>query len=148
MSFFRQIMARRAFVCGIFAAGLLLGSVPVRAADEFPFDRELVLDAAPMRPGKRMPMLTVAANGDASIDLWCKSVAAHVEVADAAIRIEPGLLPEALPEMMGNGQCTPQRIQADLDLLNAMTDATVWRNQGGALVLEGPKILKFKPASN
>jgi heat shock protein HslJ len=148
MSFFRQIVARRAFVCGVFAAGLALSSVPVRAAGEFPFDRELLLDAAPMKPGKRMPMLTVAPNGDASFDLWCKTVTAHVEVSDAAIKIEPGALPEALPEMMGNGQCTPQRLQADQDLLAAVAQVTAWRNQGSALALEGPKILKFKPASN
>ena len=148
MNFIRQRMARRTVICGIFAAGLLLSSLPVLAAGEFPFDRELLLDAAPMKPGKRMPMLTVAPDGNANLDLWCKTVTAHVELSDAAIRIEPGALPEALPEMMGTGQCTPQRMQADQDLLAVVAQITGWRIQGSALVLEGPRTLKFKPATN
>ena len=32
-------------------------------ADPFPLDQELLLDAAPMRPGKRMPVLSVEPNG-------------------------------------------------------------------------------------
>jgi len=148
MRVIRQIVARRKFVCGLFAAGLLVSSVPVKAAGEFPFDQGLLLDAAPMKPGKRMPMLTVAPDGNASLDLWCKTVTAHVELSDAAIKIEPGALPEALPEMMGTGQCTPQRMQADQDLLAAVAQITGWRNQGSVLVLEGPMTLKFKPATN
>lgn len=148
MRLFRPILARRAFVCGIFAAGLLLESVPAMAADPFPFDQELLLDAAPMRPGKRMPILTVAPDGKAAIDLWCKSVTAQVELSDAGIKIEPGPLPDALPEMMGTGQCTPERMQADQDLLTVISQVTSWRSQGGALVLEGPTKLKFRPASN
>ena len=55
------------------------------AAEPFPFGQELLLDAAPMRPGKRMPILTVEANGDARIDLWCRTVPARVEIADMAM---------------------------------------------------------------
>lgn len=148
MRFIRLILARRAFICGIFVAGLLLESVPAMAADPFPFDQELLLDAAPMRPGKRMPILTVAPDGKAAIDLWCKSVTAQVELSDAGIKIEPGPLPDALPEMMGTGQCTPERMQADQDLLGAFAAVTAWRSQGSKLVLEGPKTLKFRPATN
>jgi hypothetical protein len=148
MSFIRQIMASRKFVRGGFIAALLVGSIPAKTTDLFPFDRELLLDAAPMKPGKRMPMLTVAPDGSASIDLWCKTVSARVELSDAGLRIEPAPLPDALPEMMGNGQCTPARIQADQDLLAAVAQVTGWRNQGGMLVLEGAKTLKFRPASN
>jgi heat shock protein HslJ len=50
--------------------------------------------------------------------------------------------------MMGNGQCTPERIQADQDLLTALAQSTAWRMQGSALLLDGVKPLKFKPASN
>jgi hypothetical protein len=67
----------------------LLGAGHALAADEFPFDRELLLDAAPMRPGKRMPVLNVAPDGNATIGLWCKTVTARVEISDAAIKIEP-----------------------------------------------------------
>jgi hypothetical protein len=39
-------------------------------------------------------------------------------------------------------------MQADQDLLTAFSQVTSWRSQGNALVLEGPKTLKFRPASN
>lgn len=130
-------------------AGLLvLVSTSAWTADQFPFDQELVLDAAPMRPAKRMPVLNVEPNGNAKVDLWCKTVTAHLELSDAAIKIESEPLPEALPEMMGNGQCSPERMQADQDLLAALTQVTEWRLQGGALVLNGPTPLKFRPSDH
>ena len=58
-------------------------------SEPFPFDQELLLDAAPMRPGKRMPILLVEPSGNAKIDLWCKSVPARIEISDMAIKIEP-----------------------------------------------------------
>jgi heat shock protein HslJ len=148
MGVIHLIAGRHLIACGVIAAGLLLATGPVSSADLFPFDRELLLDAVPMRPAKRMPSLTVAASGDATIDLWCKSVSARVDVSDAAIKIEPGALPEALPEMMGAGQCTPQRMRADEDMLAALTQVTAWRHQGGVLVLVGPKTFKFRVATN
>ena len=84
-----------------------------RLSEPFPFDQELLLDAAPMRPGKRMPILLVEPSGNAKIDLWCKSVPARIEISDMAIKIELGPLPEGLPEMLSVGQCTPERMQAD-----------------------------------
>ena len=119
-----------------------------QAADQFPFDQELVLDAAPMRPAKRVPILTVAANGDATIDLWCKTVTARVELSDTTIKIEPGPLPEGLPDMIGNGQCTPERMQADQDLLAVITQVNSWRTQGSALVLVGLTTLKFRASDH
>jgi len=80
------------------------------AAEPFPFDQELLLDAAPMRPGKRMPLLTVEPNGTARIDLWCRTVAARMELSEAAMKIEAGPLPEGQPDMMSAGQCTPERM--------------------------------------
>ena len=118
------------------------------AADPFPFDQELILDVAPMRPGKRMPMLTVALNGDATIDLWCKRVPAHIMLADTTIKIEAAPLPDALPAMMGRDQCTPQRMQADGDLLAAILQVTDWCAESSGLVLAGPQTLKFRPATN
>ncbi len=133
---------------GIALAGLLLSSGFASSAEPFPFDQELLLDAAPMRPAKRLPSLTVAPNGDASIDLWCKSVSARVELSDATIKIEPGPLQEALPDMMSDGQCTPARMSADADMLAALAQVTAWRMQGSALVLAGPKTLKFRPSDH
>ena len=114
------------------------------AAESFPFDQELLLDAAPMRPGKRMPALTVEPNGNARIDLWCRTVSARIEISEAAMKIEAGPLPEGLPEMMSAGQCTPERMQADEELLSALTRVSVWRAEGTGVLLDGPQTLKFR----
>ena len=49
------------------AFGLLL--VSAAQAQEFPYDRDLVLDARPMRGSKRVPILSGDASGAAQIDL-------------------------------------------------------------------------------
>ena len=54
-------------------AMLLLVAVslsPAIADDSFPFGTTLMFDAAPMRGSKRVPMLEIAEDGAASIDLW------------------------------------------------------------------------------
>jgi len=130
---------------GMLAVALLIATGALASAvDGFPFDQNLLLDAPPIGRGKRMPMLNVGPNGGATIDLWCKSVAARVELSDDTIAIQTEPLPEALPAMMSRDQCTPQRIQADSDLLNAITQATSWRKQGSGVMLTGPQTLKFR----
>jgi hypothetical protein len=114
------------------------------AAESFPFGRELLLDAAPMRPGKRMPILTVDEDGTAKIDLWCRTVPARIEISDAAIKIEPGPLPEELPAMQSAGQCTPERVKADEEMLAAFSQVTSWRKQGDGVVLEGTTSLHLR----
>ena len=130
---------------GFFAALLLLLiCIPTIAAEQFPFDQDLLLEAAPMRPGKRMPMLNVEPGGNARIDLWCRTVPAHVEVSDTAIKVEAGPLPDGMPEMMSAGQCTPERMQADEEILATLYQVTGWRRQGEGIVLEGAQTLKFR----
>ena len=113
---------------------LLIGGVAAPAAEPFPFARELLLDAAPMRPGKRMPILTVEANGDARIDLWCRTVPARVEIADMALKIEAAPLPEEVPALQGTGQCTPERIKADEEMLASIVPVTKWRREGDVIL--------------
>jgi hypothetical protein len=142
-------MTRHAVVRGAVAAILIL--LPCGAgvaAETFPFDRELLLDAAPMRPGKRMPILAVEPNGNARIDLWCRTVPARVEISDAAIKIEAGPLPEDMPSMQSAGQCTPERVEADEEFLATLTQMTAWRWAGDVIVLEGPKTLKFRASDH
>ena len=135
--------------CGTVAAVLLLlAGGPVSSAEPFPFDRDLLLDAAPMRPGKRMPILNVEPNGNARIDLWCRSVAARMEISDSTTKIIAGPLPEDLPAMQGSGQCTPERIQADEQMLFALSQVTSWRWEGGAIVLLGPTTMTFRAPGN
>jgi len=142
-------MTRDAFVRGTAAAILLLLACETGApAEPFPFDQELVLDAAPMRPGKRMPVLAVEPNGNARIDLWCRTVSARVEISDAAIKIETGPLPEDLPAMQSAGQCTPERMQADDELLATFTQMTIWRRDGRSIILDGPQTLKFRASDH
>jgi hypothetical protein len=137
-------MTGYAFGRGAVAAVLVLlacgAGIP---AETFPFDRELLLEAPPMRPGKRMPILAVEPNGNARIDLWCRTVPARADVSDATIKIEAGPLPEEMPTMQSAGQCTPERVQADEEFLATLTQMTGWRRLGDGIVLEGPKTLKF-----
>ncbi len=130
------------------AALVLMGPLTAKAADDFPFDFELILDAKRMGPVKRLPILTVEPNGNAVIDLWCKTVQGRVELAGNTIKIEAAPLPEELPSMMASGQCSPERMQADQDLLAALTQVTEWRRQNGAVVFNGPTMLRFHASSH
>lgn len=142
-------MTRDVSVRGAAAAVLMLLACGTGApAEPFPFDQELLLDAAPMRPGKRMPVITIEPNGNARIDLWCRTVPAQVEISDAAIKIESGPLSEDLPAMQSAGQCTPERMQADEELLAMLTQMTAWRRAGQGIVLEGPTTLKFRASDH
>ncbi|HZP77361.1 MAG TPA: hypothetical protein VFB45_14555 [Pseudolabrys sp.] len=128
---------------------VFVSAIGAAGADSFPLDRELLLDAQPMRPGKRIPSITVTTNGSVAIDLWCKSVGGRVELGENSIAIVPDALPEALPAWQSAGQCTPQRMQADESLLAAIAQATEWRRQGDAIVLSGgPAPLRFRGATN
>lgn len=142
-------MPGRISLRGLLAAiCLLLIGAAAPAVEPFPFGQELLLDAAPMRPGKRMPILTVETNGDARIDLWCRTVPARVEIGDMAVKIEAAPLPEELPAMQGAGQCTPERIKADEETLASIVQVTEWRRDGDAILLIGPATMKFRPATN
>jgi hypothetical protein len=116
-------------------------SLPLAAAgDSFPFGTTLMLDAAPMRGSKRVPMLEIAEDGVASIDLWCASVRAQVVVADNSISISPGELQ--------NAQCEPDRQTRDAELLTALAQVTNWRRQGDVVELLGVTPLRFRLMTN
>jgi heat shock protein HslJ len=148
------MMVRPAFrrlnrVRAVAAAMLMLVPVVAIAADAFPFDREMLLDAPKMGRVKRMPMLIVEQNGDTTIQLWCKDMTGHAEISGDTIHIEAGPLPDAFPSMMIDGQCTPERMQADADTLAALTQMTTWEHAGDRLVLSGPATtLRFLASSH
>jgi hypothetical protein len=144
----RLIAGRHAVAICVLAAGLFAAVGAGRAAERFPFDQELLLDVRPMPPIKRVPVLMVASNGAATIDLWCQTVKGRVEFSDTAIRIEPGPLPDGLPRYMSDGQCTPERMQADQEVLTELAQVTDWRAHGDAVVLRGPTTLKFRVSSH
>jgi len=133
---------RRSVVLAVLAA-LMCGSGGLAVADEqeFPFDRELVLDARPMNGSKRLPSLEVAANGTATIALWCNGGPGQVVVAGETVTIIPG--------PMSKEQCAPERMRADDDLLAALTAVTTWHREGDDLVLVGaPRPLRYRPMTN
>lgn len=149
MSFNGLTAGRHSVVRGILAASLLLlAANAALPAEEFPFDQELILDTAPMPPAKRVPVLTIEPNGNATIDLWCKTVSARVEFSDTAIKIEPAPLPDGLPQYMSRDQCTPERISADASMLSALAQVTAWRKEGKAVVLSGPTAMRFQRSSH
>jgi len=143
MALFRTAAGRVPVVCGVLFVLLALLVPAVAAATEFPYDRDFILDAARMGRAKRVPMLTVQANGEATVKLWCKDVPARVQIAGNGIRIEPGPLPDALPIYMSDGQCSPERMQADVDFLAVLAQTNAWQSRGDSLVLSGPTVLKF-----
>lgn len=138
----------RNLVCGVLLAVSVAPDAMAQPAETFPFDQPLLLNVAPMRPGKRMPGLTIERNGSATIDLWCRSVPARVEFSDSGVKIETAPLSEELPQIQGNGQCTPQRMAADAPLLDQFAQVTSWQRENGSLVLIGAERLKFSAPSN
>lgn len=119
-------------------------------AQQFPFDQVLVLDAPRIGQVKRVPVLTIGADGRTIVDLWCKTVPALFEVNGAEIRIQTAPLPEALPLHMSTGQCSPERMQADVELLDQLTQASEWQRQGDRVILSAPggAPLRFRLSSH
>lgn len=112
----------------------------VLAGDSFPFGATLMLDAAPMRGSKRIPMLEIAENGAASIDLWCASARAQAVVTDNSISISPGDLQ--------NTQCESDRQSRDAELLAALAQVTNWRRHGDVVEFQGATPLRFRLMTN
>ena len=153
MQFRRSIAGRGLIVCAVLAGFAWQGPLSAGAAGAFPFEQELVLDAAPMPPVKRMPVLTISENGRATVDLWCRTVVARVQIDGEAIKIETAPLPEALPQYMSAGQCSEARVAADNEMLSALAQVTEWRKRGDDVELtaaEGASLapLRFRASSH
>jgi heat shock protein HslJ len=141
---------RRHSVALVIAGALAAPTVTVAAASDgrFPYDLELLMDTRPMPPGKRMPSMTVAQDGRAMLDLWCRSVRGLVEVGAGTVAIQAEPLPANPPDMQSRGQCTPARMQADEQVLAALTQMTSWQRQGETVVFSGATTLRFTPSSH
>jgi hypothetical protein len=108
--------------------------------EPFPFGTALMLDAAPLRGSKRIPMIEIQENGMASIDLWCASARAQAIVGDNSITIAPGDLQSP--------QCDPERQSRDEKLLAALAQVTNWRRNGELIELLGATPLRFRLMTN
>lgn len=122
------------------AAAGLCAAPDAAAQPAFPYDRDLVLDAPPMRGSKRVPVLEIGTDGRAQIDLWCKRGTGQAAINGEAIAITLGT--------MNDEPCTAERAQADADMLAALAAMTGWRLQGNVVTLTGATMLRFRLATN
>jgi heat shock protein HslJ len=114
---------------------------PVFADEQtFPFARELMLDAAPMRGSKRVPIIEIAENGAAVIQLWCASTTGQASIDQDSIAIAAGQVPPA--------QCEPERQTRDDRLLAALAQVTSWRRHGDVIEFIGATKLRFRLMTN
>jgi len=109
-------------------------------AAEFPFERELLLEAKPLPGSKRVPMLEVLREGRAMIDLWCKSGDGRIEVTGDTMKITI--------EAMRVESCTPERSERDDALAAALEKVMGWRMEDDVLVLIGPTELRYTLSSH
>lgn len=135
------LASRRAVVVLVLGVAIGAAAPPaVAAQSEFPFGRELLLDAPPMKGSKRVPSLDIAENGLADIELWCNAVKGQLIVAGDTITILTGARTER--------PCTPERMRGDDDMLTALTEVTNWRREGEFLVLTGARTMRFRMQTN
>jgi META domain len=134
-----QGLARQGAVVAAFAVAGLLAS-PVTADESFPFGFEMTLDALPQPGSKRIPTLEIGDNGEAKLDLWCKTGTGQFSVAGNTVVFVPGQLQDP--------GCSPARAQADDELIAALGEATSWRRRGDQVSFLGTKPLKFHLNTN
>ena len=110
------------------------------AQSGFPYDRDMVLEARAMRGSKRLPVLAIGADGRAQIDLWCKRGQGQAVIAGDTLTLAIGA--------MKDEPCSPDRAQADEDMLATLAQVTGWTQRGDVVTLVGAKPLRFRLATN
>ena len=133
-------MGRSKAVGVVALLALLAVGIGAAWAQEFPYDRDLVLDAPALRGSKRLPVIAIGPDGQAQIDLWCKRGSGQAAIAGDAITITVGAMNEE--------PCTAERAQADEDMLAALAGVTSWNLRGDVVTLTGAKPLRFRVATN
>jgi heat shock protein HslJ len=109
-------------------------------AAEFPFERELLLEAKPLPGSKRVPMLEITRDGRAIVDLWCRSGEGRVKIEDDMVEFTLGAMREE--------GCTPERTQRDEALAAALGKVMNWSLEEDVLVLSGPTELRYTLSSH
>ena len=115
--------------------GVVSGSIAAQAQEEFPFGFVMTLDAARMPGSKRIPSIEIGDNGEVILELWYNGGKGQFSVAGNTIIFVPGA--------MENRSCSPDRAQADQDLLASLGDVATWRRQGDQVTFTGSKSLRF-----
>ncbi len=122
---------------GLLAALVLLGaSIAPASAQSFPYDQEMILETKPLPGSRRMPMMEVHPDGNATVDLWCHSAVAEITVNGSEIKFN---FVSAKPE-----NCTPERIELDQALAKALLEVTTWRLQKDIVEFVGPTTFRFR----
>jgi META domain len=119
---------------------VVLPAIPAHAQEEFPFGFEMRLEAAPQPGSKRIPTLEIGDNGEATLDLWCKSGKGQFSVAGNTVIFVPG--------PMQDRSCPPAKAQADDDLVAALGEAATWKRQGDLVSFIGARPLRFRINTN
>ncbi len=130
---------RRTVAALTLAAGAL-GALPASAQEEFPFGFEMTLDTAGQPGTKRLPTLEIGDNGEAKLDLWCKSGTGQFSVAGNTVIFVPGPMEERA--------CSPELSAIDDDVVASLSAATNWKRQTDLVVFTGAKPLRFHINTN
>jgi heat shock protein HslJ len=125
---------------GRLAVLAVLATAGIAQAQEFPYDRDLVLDVRALRGSKRVPVLAIGSDGRAQIDLWCTRGQGQAAISGDAMTITVGA--------MNDEPCTAERQQADEDMLAALASVTSWTARGDVVTLAGARPLRFRIATN
>jgi heat shock protein HslJ len=134
-------MSRRCVVWAMaLGVSMVTATMHARAGDPFPFERELLLDAKPMKGSKRIPVLAIGRQGETTIDLWCNSLDGQVVVVDGIISIMTGA--------KTNRPCDAGRLRGDDEILAALLDTKTWRRDGNVVVFSGARTLRFLIPTN
>jgi hypothetical protein len=133
-------LRRVAVTLALVPAAIAFKSVPASADEGFPFGFEMTLETAPQPGSKRLPTLEIGDNGEATLDLWCKSGKGQFSVAGNTVIFVPGPLQDR--------SCPPARAQADDELIAALGEAATWKRQGDLVSFIGTRPLRFRINTN
>ncbi len=122
------------------AGAALFKLVPAFADSGFPFGLEMTLDAGRQPGSKRIPNLEIGDSGETRLELWCKGGKGQFSVAGNTVIFVAGPLEDRA--------CSPAQVQADDDLLAALSEAATWKRQGDFVSFIGTKTLRFRLNTN
>ena len=128
-------------ILGLAAVAFTFVAISPAASEEgFPFGFEMTMDGPPLPGSKRIPTIEIGDNGEAKLDLWCKSGTGQFSVAGNTVIFVPGQLQDR--------GCTPPRAQADDELVASLGEASTWRRRGDSVSFVGTKTLRFRINTN
>ena len=130
----------RAGIASLLLIATALPFSPAQADDGFPFGTEMQLDVGRQPGSKRIPNLEIGDAGEVVLELWCKGGKGQFSVAGSAVIFVAGA--------MENRPCPPDRAQADVELIVALTEAGTWKRQGDFVSFVGAKTLRFRINTN